>query len=232
MSTPTGPPSWPPRLTLSTPLVSITPFLLPRSRLAGNFLNVHHALGSSPFRSVATSRQPLALSRAIAGHSISAGAAAGVLANYFNTDKVAFTIGTEYPGLPPRSYKSFQASHVAQSCVWSTPRGAPQPSMHSTSTLQHSCRGSSRADIGIVLQAVHALPAVLQEAVDDVGISRVYAGVHYRNSVDDGASLGAQVRVGHAVQAVHAAPQQSTRMGRGAMQFCLPQEFLSGLRQC
>ncbi|GAB4813265.1 hypothetical protein N2152v2_000311 [Parachlorella kessleri] len=41
------------------------------------------------------------------GHSISSGAAAGVLANYFGTDEVPFTIGTEFPGLSPRSYSSF-----------------------------------------------------------------------------------------------------------------------------
>jgi hypothetical protein len=52
-----------------------------------------------------------------AGHSISSGAAGGVLANFFGTDEVSFTIGTEYKGLDPRDYTSFQQVGTAV-VVW------------------------------------------------------------------------------------------------------------------
>ena len=41
-----------------------------------------------------------------AGHSATAGAAAGALATYFGKDTLTFTIGTEYSGLAPRTYTS------------------------------------------------------------------------------------------------------------------------------
>ena len=62
-----------------------------------------------------------------------------MLATFLGTDAVSFTVGTEYPGLPPRNYTS------------------------------------------------------LQQAVDEVGDSRVWGGIHFRQSVDKGSALGAAV---------------------------------------
>ncbi|PSC69336.1 acid phosphatase Vanadium-dependent haloperoxidase [Micractinium conductrix] len=72
------------------------------------------------------------------GHSATAGAAAAVIAKHLGANK-PFTIGTEFPGLAPRSY------------------------------------------------------AGIQEAVDEVNWSRVYAGVHFKHAVVEGAKLGAKV---------------------------------------
>ncbi|KAK9814349.1 hypothetical protein WJX72_004370 [[Myrmecia] bisecta] len=50
-------------------------------------------------------------------HAVTAGASAAVLSDYFGTNNVPFTITSEYPGLPTRSYPSFSAAaqDVAQS---------------------------------------------------------------------------------------------------------------------
>ncbi|KAK9826000.1 hypothetical protein WJX74_004007 [Apatococcus lobatus] len=47
-------------------------------------------------------------------HSVTSGAAAAVLARYFGTDNVTFTIGSEYPNqvLAPRTYTSFSAGAI------------------------------------------------------------------------------------------------------------------------
>jgi hypothetical protein len=62
-----------------------------------------------------------------------------VLAAQLGTDAVTFTIGTEYPGLAPRTFSS------------------------------------------------------LSQAVDDVGNSRVWGGLHFRRSIDVGNQLGRDV---------------------------------------
>jgi hypothetical protein len=91
------------------------------------------------------------LAHTCAGHSVTAGAAAGILAKFLGTDEISFTIGTEYPGLPARSYSS------------------------------------------------------LTEAVEDVGLSRIAGGLHFRQSVEDGAALGRQVNHCEESSRVHVA---------------------------
>ncbi|KAI3430211.1 hypothetical protein D9Q98_004809 [Chlorella vulgaris] len=73
------------------------------------------------------------------GHSATSGASAAVLESFFGKDNVSFTIGTEFPGLTPRSYSSFS------------------------------------------------------KAAKEVSDSRVYAGVHFRHSVEQGTKLGKTV---------------------------------------
>ena len=74
-----------------------------------------------------------------AGHQYSAAAITGALINAIGTDAVSFTIGTEYPNLPPRNFTSLKA------------------------------------------------------AVDEVGASRIFGGLHFRKSIDIGNQLGYNV---------------------------------------
>jgi hypothetical protein len=53
-----------------------------------------------------------------AGHSATAGAAAGVLAAYFKKDTLTFTIGTECSGLAPRTYASLTEVRLLRHAVW------------------------------------------------------------------------------------------------------------------
>lgn len=73
------------------------------------------------------------------GHQYSSASIAAILDSYLGTDNVTFTIGTEFPGLAPRTFNS------------------------------------------------------LSQAVDDVGNSRVWAGLHFRKSIDVGNQLGRNV---------------------------------------
>ncbi|GAQ78974.1 hypothetical protein KFL_000220060 [Klebsormidium nitens] len=78
------------------------------------------------------------------GHSVTSGAAAGILINHFGSDNTTFTIGSEYTSanvtsLSPRSYTKFT------------------------------------------------------DTATEIGLSRIYGGLHFRKAIEDGQALGLAV---------------------------------------